>query len=54
MKNETIPVRVESKLKKELLQLAKQDHRNLSDYIRVVLMRHVEAKKEQTNLFKVV
>ena len=51
MKNDTLPIRIESKLKKELIRLAKQDHRNLSDYIRLILLRHIEAHKEQKNTF---
>lgn len=51
MKTETIPVRVESKLKKELLKLAEQDHRNLSDYIRVELTKLIDKKKQQLKLF---
>lgn len=51
MKTETIPVRVEPKLKKELLKLAEQDRRNLSDFIRVELEKLVERKKNSPNPF---
>lgn len=50
MKTEIIPVRVEPKLKKELMKLAEIDRRNLSDYIRVELEKLVERKKNHPNL----
>jgi hypothetical protein len=50
-KSETIPVRVDLKLKNELIRLAELDRRNLSDFIRVELEKLVERKKETPNLF---
>jgi predicted DNA-binding protein len=37
MKNETIVIRVDKKLKDRLQKLAEKDRRKLSDYIRIVL-----------------
>ena len=51
MKTETIPVRVEPKLKKDLMRLAELDNRTLSDFIRLELMKMVEMKKNTPKLF---
>ena len=50
-KTELIPIRVEPKLKKELVRLAEKDRRNLSDFIRVELEKLVERSKETPKLF---
>ena len=51
MKTETIPVRVEARLKKELTKLAFQNRRTLSDYIRVELIKVVEKTRNAPKLF---
>lgn len=47
MKDETIQVRVEPTLKKELQKLADADHRNLADYVRLQLIKLVEENKKK-------
>jgi predicted DNA-binding protein len=42
MKESPISLRLDKELRKALEQLAEQDLRTLSDYIRVVLIRHVQ------------
>jgi predicted DNA-binding protein len=46
MKETPISLRLDRELRKALEDLAAKDLRTLSDYIRVVLTRHVEGKKE--------
>lgn len=41
-KDEAIVIRVDSSLKESLQKMADQDHRKLSDYIRVQLFKLVE------------
>ena len=45
-KTETIITRVGKELKEQLLKLAEEDHRNLSDYIRLQLIRIVENQNQ--------
>jgi predicted DNA-binding protein len=45
MKEMPVSIRLGSELRKKLEQLAEKDLRTLSDYIRVVLIRHVEKLK---------
>jgi predicted DNA-binding protein len=45
MKETPISLRLDRELRKALEDLAAKDLRTLSDYIRVVLTRHVEDKK---------
>ena len=42
MKNEVIQVKVDEQMKNKLQKLADADHRALSEYIRVVLIKHIE------------
>jgi hypothetical protein len=42
-----VSFRFDEKLKADLLRLAKADSRKLSDYIRLVLARHVREEKER-------
>ena len=37
MKDETIAIRVEKKVKESLMKLAKENRRELSDYLRLIL-----------------
>lgn len=46
MKEAPVSLRLDRELRKALEDLATKDLRTLSDYIRVVLTRHVEHKKE--------
>lgn len=45
-KSEAIVVRVDENLKKSLQDMADMDNRKLSDYIRLQLMKLVEATKK--------
>jgi predicted DNA-binding protein len=45
MKEKPISLRLDGELRKALEALAEKDLRTLSDYIRVVLVRHVEAQR---------
>ena len=45
MKTQVIQVRVDEKLLKELQRLADADHRTISDYVRVELIKKVESIK---------
>jgi hypothetical protein len=42
MKDMPISIRLDGKLRKALERLAEKDIRKLSDYIRLVLLRHVQ------------
>jgi predicted transcriptional regulator len=42
MKEKAISIRLDAALRKALEDLAEQDHRKLSDYARLVLIRHVQ------------
>jgi hypothetical protein len=46
VKEMPISLRLDKGLRKALEELAAKDLRSLSDYIRVVLIRHVEEKKD--------
>jgi hypothetical protein len=46
VKEKPISLRVDKELRKALEELAAKDLRTVSDYIRVVLIRHVSGKKE--------
>ena len=43
-KTEVLTVRVESRVKQELMKLAEKDRRELSDYLRLVLTDIVDKK----------
>jgi hypothetical protein len=47
MKSEVIQVRVDEKLFKEIKKLADLDHRTVSDYVRVELIKIVENSKNK-------
>jgi len=47
MKDEKIVIRVEPQLKKDLQQMADQDFRTLSDFIRLQLKKLVESFKQK-------
>lgn len=47
MKEETIQIRVEPSLKKELQKLADADNRKLADYVRVQLIKLVDELKKK-------
>lgn len=47
MKEETIQIRVEPSLKKELQKLADADNRKLADYVRLQLVKLVEELKKK-------
>lgn len=46
-KSETIIVRVDEEIKKDLQKLADADKRKLSDYVRLVLEDHVNIDKKK-------
>lgn len=46
-KSETIIVRVDEEIKKDLQNLADTDKRKLSDYVRLVLEDHVNIDKKK-------
>lgn len=48
MKNESITIRTQGELKKELKALAKKNKRKLSDYVHLVLESHVTNVKSKT------
>lgn len=48
-KNEFIGTKCEASLKKDLEKLAKEDRRTLSDYVRLVLEKHVADKKRKSS-----
>ena len=53
MKETPISLRLDKELRKALEQLAEKDLRTLSDYIRVVLIRHVQdAYRASGKVFK--
>ena len=53
MKETPISLRLDKDLRKALEQLAEKDLRTLSDYIRVVLIRHVQdVYRASGNVFK--
>jgi len=47
-KTEIVPVRLTPELKLDLQKLAETDNRNLSDFIRVQLLKVVETSKKKT------
>lgn len=51
MKDHVIQVRINKELREKLEELAKADHRNISDFIRVQLIKLVE-EKELQNIIK--
>jgi len=48
MKEKPTSIRLEEKLKKELLQFAKEENRSLSNYILTVLQDHIGRKTGRT------
>jgi hypothetical protein len=46
-KESFIQVRVEPQLKQDLQDLADKDRREFSDYLRLVLIKHVEEEKKK-------
>ena len=46
-KTEIVPVRLTPELKSDLQKMAEIDNRNLSDFIRVQLIKIVEASKKK-------
>lgn len=45
MKNEVIQVKVDEQTKNDLQKLADADFRSLSDYCRMILIKHVQEAK---------